>query len=457
MARRTAPAVRGYSLRGRLLWLLLIAVAIAAIIQSVYAYYSAVSEADEIFDYQMQQIALALRDGTPLGATPPRFGHDVEEANFDFLIQVFAPDGTLVFASAQDELLPRQNEVGFSDVAAHGTRYRVFSLHTPTRVIQVGQDTAARRELAGGLVLRMVGPVMLLAPVLMLAVWWVVTQSTRPLARAREQVARRAADELSPLVAEGLPDEVRPLVDEINLLFGRLAEAFAAQQSFVADAAHELRSPLAALRLQVQSMQRATETDARAVAGRRLLAGIDRSARLVDQMLVLAREDAAAGPTTIAPVDLRETIALAINDVFPLAQERRIDLGISEAENLSVNGDVEALRILFRNLLENGIKYSPPDGTVDVAIRIAHGAPEVEIADSGPGIPVDDRDRAFDRFYRVAGSAVTPGSGLGLAIAQSIARRHHATLTLGTSSRLGGLSVTVRFQATNSSLTSSHH
>jgi two-component system OmpR family sensor kinase len=291
----------------------------------------------------------------------------------------------------------------------------------------------------------------------MLAVWWVVTRSTRPLARAREQVARRAADELSPLVAPGLPDEVRPLVDEINLLFGRLAEAFAAQQSFVADAAHELRSPLAALRLQVQSMQRATDTDARAVAARRLLAGIDRSARLVDQMLVLAREDAAAGPTTIAPVDLRETIALAINDVLPLAQERRIDLGISEAETLSVNGDLEALRILFRNLLENGIKYAPQDGTVDVAIRSAHGAPVVEVADSGPGIPMGDRDHAFDRFYRVAGSAATPGSGLGLAIAQSIARRHHATLTLDTSSRLGGLLVTVRFHATNSFVKHSVH
>lgn len=450
MASPTASAVRGYSLRGRLLWLLLIAVAIAAIIQGVWAYYSAVSEADEIFDYQMQQIALALRDGTPLGTTPPRFEHDVEEANFDFLIQVWAPDGTLVFASAQKGLLPHQSGPGFSDVVAHGTGYRVFSMQTATRVIQVAQDTAARRELAGGLVLRMVGPVMLLAPALMLAVWWVVTRSTRPLARAREQVARRAADELSPLVAPGLPDEVRPLVDEINLLFGRLAEAFAAQQSFVADAAHELRSPLAALRLQVQSMQRATDTEARAVAARRLLAGIDRSARLVDQMLVLARQDAAAGTTTIAPVDLRETIALAINDVFPLAQERRIDLGISEAESLSVNGDSEALRILFRNLLENGIKYAPQDGTVDVAIRSALGAPVVEIADSGPGIPVEDRDRAFDRFYRVAGSAATPGSGLGLAIAQSIARRHQATLTLDTSSRLGGLLVTVRFHAANS-------
>jgi two-component system OmpR family sensor kinase len=324
---------------------------------------------------------------------------------------------------------------------------------TPTRVIQVGQDIAARRELAASLVLRIVGPGMLLAPVLMLAVWWVVTRSTRPLLRARQQIARRAANKLSPLVAPGLPDEVRPLVDEINLLFARLAEAFAAQRNFVADAAHELRSPLAALRLQVQSMQRAADSESRAVAAGRLLAGLDRTGRLVDQMLVLARQDAAADPTGGAPIDLLATATLAISDVLPAAQDRRVDLGMIDAETASITGEPEGLRILFRNLLENAVKYAPVGGTVDVAIGAEQGQAVVEIADSGPGIPMEERDRAFDRFYRVA-EGTTPGSGLGLAIAQSIARRHHAVITLGSSSRLGGLLVTVRFPASNSTQSS---
>ena len=444
MASPPLPNARTYSLRGRLLWLLLIAVALAALVQGALAYYAAGHEADEIFDYHMQQIALATR-GSAIGSVQP-IEHDVEEANFDFVIQVWSRDGTPVFASTKRAELPRQARPGFSDVTAHGTEYRVFSMETATQVIQVSQERSARRELAGTLVLRIVGPVMLLAPVLMLAVWWVVTQSTRPLARARRQIARRAADELSPLVAPGLPDEVRPLVDEINLLFARLTEAFAAQRDFVADAAHELRSPLAALRLQVQSMQRATNTEARAVAAPRLLAGIDRMGRLVDQMLVLARQDTAAEPLGGAPVDLRAIATLAIGDVLPSAQERRIDLGIIDAETNSVNGEPEALRILFRNLLENAIKYAPEGGTVDVAIRVQQGQAAVEIADSGPGIPVDERNRAFARFFRLPGSTAA-GSGLGLAIAQSIARRHHATITLGTSSRLGGLLVTVQFPA----------
>ena len=441
------PTAPTYSLRGRLLRLLLIAVALAALMQGAIAYYAAIHEADEIFDYHMQQIALAMRGTARSSAQSVE--HTDEEPNFDFVIQVWASDGAPVFASTPRAGLPRQAGPGFSDVRANGTDYRVFSMHTPTQTIQVSQDMAARQELAGSLVLRIVGPVMLLAPILMLALWWVVTQSTIPLALARQQISRRAADELSPLTAPGLPDEVRPLVDEINLLFARLAEAFDAQRDFVADAAHELRSPLAALRLQVQSVQRATDTEARAVSAQRLIAGIGRMARLVDQMLVLARQDAAADPTGGAPVDLRAVATQAIGDVLPAAQERRIDLWIVEAETISVAGETEGLRILFRNLLENAIKYTPEGGTVDVAIRVQQGRPLVEIADSGPGIHGEERDRAFDRFYRVAG-ATAVGSGLGLAIAQSIARRHHATITLGTSHHLGGLLVTVRFPASKS-------
>src|ERR1700682_2515850 len=330
MANSPPPASPTYSLRGRLLWLLLIAVALAALLQGAIAYYAAGSEADEIFDYHMQQIALALRGGLSFGPLPPRPSHDVDEPNFDFLIQVWAVDGTPVFASADPAELARQSVPCFADVTPHGTRYRVFLSRTPTHVIQVAQDIAARRELATSLVLRIVGPVMLLAPLLMLAVWWVVTRSTRPLLRARQQIARRAADKLSPLVAPGLPDEVRPLVDEINLLFARLAEAFAAQRNFVADAAHELRSPLAALRLQVQSMQRAADSESRAVAARRLLAGIDRTGRLVDQMLVLARQEAAAGPSGGAPRGLRGKATLAIRDGLDYRRARRLAYFVSE-------------------------------------------------------------------------------------------------------------------------------
>ena len=440
MATSEAPRSPSYSLRKRLLWLLLVAVALTALVQGSVAYYTAEYEADEIFDYQMQQMVRALHGRVPSVSSQSLR----DEADFDFVIQIWALDGTPIFAPEQREALPRQPGLGFSEFTTHGKRYRIFSMRTETQVVQIAQDVAARHELAGSLALGMVGPIIVLAPLLMIAVWWVVTKSTQPLARAREQIANRTADDLSPLRVPGLPDEVRPLVDAVNLMFARVAEAFEAQRNFVADAAHELRSPLAALRLQIQAIQRAHGAESNDIARRRLLAGIDRLARLVDQMLVLARQDAAADVTVGARIDLRAIVTLAIGDAISAAQERHIDLGIVEAESITIIGDAEALSILLRNLLDNAIKFAPEGGTVDVAIRRQDGQAVLEIADSGPGIALEERNRVFDRFYRVVGGSAV-GSGLGLAIAQGIARWHHATITLGTSARLGGLLVTVHF------------
>jgi len=276
-------------------------------------------------------------------------------------------------------------------------------------------------------------------------VWWVVSGSLEPVARVRSQVARRQADDLSPVSEAGLPDEVRPLVHELNLLFGRVRTAFDAQQNFVADAAHELRTPLAALRLQAQSLDRAADPDARKVAVGRLTAGIDRATRLVEQLLVLARQEAsAANGVATRPVDLAELARRTVGDLVGLAQEKEVDLGLQHADAASVEGQPDALHILLRNLVENAVKYTPHGGTVDIAVRADKDSAEVIVEDSGPGIPPDERERVFDRFYRVAGSDAA-GSGLGLAIIKAIAERHGASLKLGESARLGGLMATVRF------------
>jgi two-component system OmpR family sensor kinase len=245
----------------------------------------------------------------------------------------------------------------------------------------------------------------------------------------------------------GLPDEVRPLVQELNLLFGRVRTAFDAQQNFVADAAHELRTPLAALKLQVQSLARSDSVDAKNVAVARLNAGIERATRLVEQLLVLARQEAsAAGGAPKQPLDLALLSRRAVADLIGVAQAKSIDLGLQRADAATIEGQPDALMILLRNLVDNAIKYTPSGGTVDVSVVHDSGAIVVTVEDSGPGIPPEERERVFDRFYRVPGSDAA-GSGLGLAIIKSIAERHGATLVLGHSQRLGGLEVTVRFPA----------
>ena len=431
-----------HSLRGRLLWFLLAAVTIAAVAQASIAYRTALADADEIFDYHMQQMALSLRSNAPLSSLESRAGVDETAESNDMLVQVWTPDGVQVFRTTSAARLPQRAVLGYSNVRANGTTYRIFSLQTPMQTVQVAQDMAVRRNMAGNLALRTVAPVAVMMPILMLVVWWVVSRSLEPVARVRKQVAARQADDLSPVSETGLPDEVLPLVQELNLLFGRVRTAFNAQHNFVADAAHELRTPLAALKLQALSLQRADSAEAREVAIGRLTAGIERATRLVEQLLVLARQEASV--VKPVPVDLAALAARTVGELAGLAAAKGVDLGLQHADVAGVDGQPDALAILMRNLVDNAVKYTPAGGTVDVAVRAAPAGPLLIVEDSGPGIPFDERERVLDRFYRVAGSEAS-GSGLGLAIITAIAERHGGTLTLGHSERLGGLSAQLQF------------
>jgi two-component system OmpR family sensor kinase len=445
------PGARPHSLRTRLLRLLLAAIVLTAVVQALIAYRSARADADQIFDYQMQQTALSLRAGLPVGATGRALAESEGADHTDFVIQVWTADGLLVFESAARAALPQRAVMGFSDVQARGTTYRVFSMQTRSQVIQVAQDMAARRALAGDLALRTAAPIAVMAPLLMLVAWWVVTRSLVPVSRVRRQVAERQADDLSEVSEAGLPDEIRPLVHELNLLFVRLRRAFDAQKSFVADAAHELRSPLAALKLQVLGLQRAADEATRDVAVRRVSEGIDRATRLVEQLLVLARHQANVAEG-IAPeqVSLSAIARRALADAAPAAHARRIDLGLGHADEGPhvdrISGHADALRILMRNLIDNAVKYTPEGGTVDLEIVRSADKLTLSVQDSGPGIAPGDRERVQERFTRVAGTQ-TAGSGLGLAIVRSVAELHGATLRLDRSHRLGGLLAEVTFPA----------
>ena len=448
MTNKLTEALRGLlprSLRMRLLAFLLAAIVLAGAVQGALAYRGALAEADALFDYHMQQTALALRSGLPVDAQGLEPGSNPEDENHEFIVQVWTNEGLRIFESAVGAALPQIAVLGFTDVQARGGTYRVFSMQTRSQVIQVAQNMAARRDMARSLALRTLAPLAFMAPLLVLAVWWGVSRSLAPVERVRRQLAQRQADDLSPVSDAQLPDEVQPLVSELNLLFERVQRAFDAQEHFVADAAHELRSPLAALRLQLQGLQRAGDDTARAAAIERLSAGIDRATRLVEQLLTLARQEASTAATE--PVDLRAVAQLALADVAPAAQARSMDVGLLESDAatvpVTVRGNAEALRMLARNLLDNAIKYTPPGGQVDLQVRTEGDHAMLTVEDSGPGIAPEHRERVMQRFVRET-SEGAPGSGLGLAIVQAIAQAHGATVALDASPRLGGLRVTVR-------------
>ena len=442
-----------HSLRGRLLGFVLVAILLAAVLQAFTAYRGALQQADAMFDDHLQQVARSMRSGAPLGLA---LDDGVDDTGFDLYVQIWGPDGTPLFRSTRSALPPRA-VLGFSDVEANGSRYRVYSLQTAVQTVQIAQDRSARAARAQTLALKAVLPFALLTPLLMLAVWWAINRSLAPIERARRQVASRSADDFSPLSNTDLPEEVRPLVDELNLLFGRVRGAFDAQRNFVADAAHELRSPLTALKLQAQALRRndrADENQADREAGiTRLNQGIDRAIRLVEQLLILAREE--AGTAHLASngeiLDLHEIIRLAVSDVIAQAGIKRIDLGMAEGQTtqpVMVRGQREALRMMLRNLLDNAVKYTPANGQVDVSLTLQVGPASsctLTVEDSGPGIALENRDRVFDRFFRASDMAAEPGSGLGLAIVNIIAGRHRARVALTSSDRLGGLKVDVCF------------
>lgn len=434
------------SLRIRLLLLLGVAIVVSTGVLFVTSFRAAMREANNLFDYHMEQMALALQDSAFQQAEwyKPSTG---DISDFDFVIQIWTDDGVRVYQSRPYRNLPEQGALGYSNVTLGNGDWRIYGVQNGTRVIQVAQKTDVRRDRAISLAMHALWSVIPVSLVLFGVVWWVVTAALSPLNRIGQDLANRNADSLAPVSDKGVPREVSLLVAELNSLLGRMSQALQSQQRFVADAAHELRSPLTALKLQVQTLARAKDDTARAQAVARLQGGVDRASRLVEQLLALARQDPLSETGEQKPIQLTTCIEQAAGDVAPIAMQRHIQLEYGAYAHAQTIGDAESVRVLVRNLLDNAVRYTPEHGRVRIDLTADDHAARLTVQDSGPGIPDEDRSRIFDRFYRVPGTSPT-GSGLGLAIVKAIAERHDASVSLATGV-LGGLAVTVAFPLAN--------
>jgi signal transduction histidine kinase len=430
------------SIRSRLLLSLSVLLALATLAMGGATYQRVLAQTEALFDYQLRQMALSLRDQGEI--TPAQAGAFGDE-QLDFVIQVWAVDGRSIYASRPQTALPSRAQLGFADIVVTGKTWRTYSVVSLGRVIQVAQPVQIRRHLAANAAWASVLPMLLVAPPLLLMTWWLVARSLRPLSRVAGELRRRDEATLAPLPAEPLPDEVAPLVSALNSLLARLGTALGAQRAFVADAAHELRSPLTALKLQLQLLQRAPDAATRDAAITGLAGGIERATRLVGQLLALARHEPGAPAAAFEPVELRALVNDALADVQALAAGRGSALNLHDGPPATVMGDAAALLLLVRNLADNAVRYSPPGAPVGLSVLQHDGQAVLQVDDAGPGIPPAERERVFDRFYRRDPGADT-GSGLGLAIVRSIADRHGTQVMLG-DSPLGGLRVTVRFAA----------
>lgn len=354
-----------------------------------------------------------------------------------FFAQVLDPHLPVPLPSGIDTL-----REGFHMVCRDGGQWRVF-IHRRedgTR-IAVGQDFAERKAIARRSAAKTATPLLLLMPLLVLSIRLVIGRAFKPLLELSRDIDASGLDRLHPLDPALAPAEIHPFVHALNGLLERAGLSLSRQRRFVADAAHELRTPLTALSLRAQRLggQEMSETARKEFT--ELSAGIARTQRLVDQLLTLARTQEA--PADAPSVPLEDVLRSVLEDLLPLALERRIDLGIAELSGPGTRGPEAELRAIVRNLVENALRYAPEGGRVDLSLVSTSQGTLFSVEDDGPGIPPAERERVFDPFYRPAGTE-QQGSGLGLSIVRVACERLEASVQL-LEAREGGLRADVLF------------
>jgi two-component system sensor histidine kinase QseC len=314
-------------------------------------------------------------------------------------------------------------ETGFSDATVVGRHWRVFSGWDVDRriLVLVAEDHALRERLLAHYTLSGLPALLFGVPLLGVLVWLVVGAAVRPLAHLGNEVSRRGPGDLHPLPDGGVPMEVNPLVDRLNALFARISASMQAERRFTSHAAHELRTPIAAIRAQAEVARESIDPAAREIALAHVIEGCDRAARLVDQMLLLARIDERASQDGPATSRLDQAAARVIADLAPAALENGVTLELATDEAVSVALDSALLDVLLRNLLDNAVRHGGPPGPVTVSCNQDADGARLEVADRGPGVDEAELAQLGRRFYR-ASSARGPGSGLGLSIVERIAQ-----------------------------------
>lgn len=438
------------SIARRLLVLLTGSVLAIGALQTWLCYRASRVEVDIFYDQHMRLLA-----ETVAGATRSVGAADGEipiasGASEGFAVRIRPAPASGGETSAGQSAPGDTTALGFIDVDSIDSAgpWRRFTLRSPRGIlVEVSQRVKTREDMALAMATGTTWPIFALAPLVLVGVWWVVHRGVAPVRRIGQSLATRAPDDPSALDPRDVPSEVAPLVDEINRLIARVGGLIASQRRFVADAAHELRSPLTALKLQVQAMLGGRPIEpALAAKLDRLERGIERMHRIVEQLLQLSRTEGnrdGIHERDVRAIELGDAVYRAVTDLAELAREKRIVVSVDIPDQSRVVAEAGDLATLIANLLDNAIKYSPDGGTVEISAVRSDRVTRLRIQDSGKGIPPAERNRVFDRFYRVPGSGVA-GSGLGLAIVRTIAERIGAAVTLG-DSRSGGLAVEVSF------------
>ena len=431
------------------------ALTLGAVLVALVTYLVTLEEMNEVFDANLKNVAEAVashrHSGYGLGADLPLDLPQRTDAPEDAEIVTLTWNraGQRIFASDPRVKVPFTDSEGLSRPRVDGEDWIVYSSVRAEAVAQAAQRVVSRQEMAEDSAATVFPPMLVLVVVVGGLLVFGLRRGLQPLGSAARDIAARSARALDPIAAGDVPREITPLVTSINDLIARLSIAFSAQRRFLADAAHELRTPVTALKLQLQLLRRSTDEASREEAMAELDAGIGRAQRLIEQLLQVARAEPDGERPRMEPVELGELVRSVVGNLSIKAERHGIDLGASGPAGIVVKGDANQLIVLLNNLVENALRYTPQGGVVDVEAGRRGEQPELRVIDSGPGIPEPERQRVFDRFYRCEDAPALArdggGSGLGLAIVQAIAERHGAVVSLHTPASGQGLEVRVAF------------
>ncbi|MEZ5728759.1 MAG: ATP-binding protein [Burkholderiaceae bacterium] len=451
------------TLRRSLLFVIGSTILIGTASMMLVAYRFGHDELGEAFDEMLRVASIAAarspRAGTAIdlfdpGAVPElarRLEAD-DEDEIAIVLQRLSPGGEVLASRPASERPPVPPSQGLHRLRADGALWHVFRLDHGDGSTLAAQRESTRRMLARDAALDLLVPAIALVAALAAALTWALGRVLAPLDRAAATLRQRRPGALEPLDTTGIPGEALPFVDATNDLMKRLDESLATQRRFVADAAHELRTPLAVLRIQTRNLCNARDDDGRASAIFELEAGMKRAERLVAGLLDLSRADDSGRAEPFQRFWLGAAVEASIGRVAPLVRERGCMLHFETSEQAWIDGEPEQIGILVDNLLRNAINHAPSASTIDVAVDCDEHHVYLSIVDQGPGIAPDQRERVFERFARAGAMpddwnspGIIPGSGLGLSIVRAIADRHDAGITLADGPRGVGLSVRVRF------------
>ncbi len=425
-------------------------------------------ELDEVFEDNLKQVALAVatHHGTYGIARLPKLAEQLpriyeEYGNFDFVTTAWTRDGALSHTSDSSIKLPFRSRSGMSLIDIGPAQWHVYTIVLDDGIVQAAQPDAARKALSSETTSTLFLPAGVLLLVLAGLLAWALRRGLAPLSTAANEVTTRSVEALHPLPLSAYPPELHLLIGAINDLMTRLGKALSIQRHFLADAAHELRTPITALKLQLQLLERASSSAQHASAVAELAAGIERARNLVEQLLQLSRLAPEAPALRREEIDLTVLVREAVARFSARADHLGIDLGAVTDRQVTVHGDGQQLAILLNNLVDNALRYTPERGRVDVASLTDPKGACLVVTDSGPGIAQSERQKVFERFYRsqaAAGSGFfaraddsqatrVNGSGLGLAIVREVAERHGAQIDLDEGPAGRGLKVRVCFPA----------